>query len=347
VEIGTPVAGTPGLHRLGDLELATRLSYLVWGAGPDDELLDLAGGGGISTPDQIETATVRMLTDPRALARVDRFHSLWLGFEQLPHVIEISSAMRAETEALIRRVIFDDKRPWQDVFRLTETWIDDTLAENYGLPAPGAPAWVDYGTSGRQGLLSQGSFLSYGLKFGDTSPVKRGLMIRARLFCQTIPPPPPGVDTDARPEGGLCKEEVYAAHREGGCASCHSSIDPVGFGLESYDLLGRFRTHEPDNTETPEDESQCAISGEGELAGIGTFSGPGELSQLALDSGLLDKCMVRQIYRFAIGRYHLDDPDEDLVQIVFERLGEGDFRFDELLLEFVRSDAFRHRREPV
>ncbi|MCH9683990.1 MAG: DUF1592 domain-containing protein [Deltaproteobacteria bacterium] len=353
VELGTEVEDEPGLFELNDWEIATRLSYLLWGSTPDDWLLAKAAAGQLHTRDEIRATAEAMLDDERTLALVERFHAMWMGYETLPFGGALADAMRTETRALFQRVLFDEDRPWQDLFRMEQTYVGDTLAEHYGLPLPGSaePTWVDYGESGRQGLLSQGSFLSVGGKFNDTSPIVRGLMIRTRLFCEPYPTPPPGVSVDEEPTEGVCKVDRYAAHRSGSCAGCHDLLDPVGFGLEAYDLQGRFRSHELDDPETPDDESQCEIEGQGSLMlangdSLG-FSGPGELSDRLLDAGQLNRCAITQLVRFSVGRFELDPTDRDLVNGMTEALGGGDFHFDTLVLDLVSSEAFRYRREEV
>ena len=245
-----------------------------------------------------------LLADDRARDRVDRFHAMWLGYYELPHAPELTTAMREETRALLDDVIFDNTRSYLDVFQSDGTFVDDTLAQHYGLPAPGSnqPAWVAYGDSGRQGLLSHGSFLSVAARFGDTSPTQRGLLIRKRLFCEAIPPPPPDVDVDNPPPSveSNCKWDRYAAHRENGtCRSCHELIDPIGFGLEQFDQNGQFREVE---AEYPE----CEISGDGDVDGD-AFNGPGGLANYLIDNDVLDECLVFQMYRFAMGHEVGDD----------------------------------------
>lgn len=340
VELGTPVPDAPGVFRLSDHEIATRLSYFLWGSTPSDALLDLADAGQLGTPEEIAAAAEDMLTDPRARARVGRFHALWLGYEQLPHAPELASAMQAETQALIDRVVFEDGMPWQELLRAEETFVDATLAEHYGLPAPIGAQWVSYGDSGRQGLLSHGTFLSAMAKVDDSSPTKRGLLVRTRLMCQDIPPPPPNVNVDdTEPPEGVCKEEFYReAHAQGNCAGCHSLMDPIGLGLENYDHRGAFRTVE-------NDDASCTISGEGSIDGQ-AFSGPAELSDLLLDSGTLNRCVTNQLYRFAMGRSELEAQGDTFVGVLADELGTSeDFDLGALLVRFVADEAFALRRE--
>ena len=346
VEIGTAVPDDPALRKLTGYEVATRLSYLLWGSTPSDDLLDLAEVGALDDAGGTRAAAQDMLDDPRAIDRIGRFHALWMGYETLPHDYEIAAAMQAETRALMQRIVIDERRPWQDLLRLEETWIDATLADHYGLPAPAGAgaAWVPYGESGRKGLLSHGSFLSLGAKFGDTSPTQRGLLVQTRLFCLDIPPPPPDPDINVDEAPGdpesECKIDRYAAHREAGtsCKGCHDLVDPIGLGLENYDAQGRFRTHD-------DGKPECVIEGQGRIEGIGDFSGPAELADLMVSSGRLNQCVATQLYRFAIGRYAIGEPDAAVLQMLAEQMGEGDFRFDELLLQLVESDMFRFRRQ--
>lgn len=347
VEVGEPVEGEPGVFRLTPYEIATRIAYLTWGSTPPGWLLDTAESGGLDGDAGIREAAEQLLDDDRARARIARFHSLWLGYEQLPHGADLAASMHAETRALLERTIFEERGPWADLLRAEDTFVDATLAEHYGLPSPGTtPDWVEYpdedGAAQRRGLLSHGAFLSAFAKFDDTSPTQRGILIRTRLFCQTIDPPPPGVNVDAPPvaeDPDACKEERYAQHGEAGCRSCHDLTDPVGFGLENYDEAGRFREHDDDRPE-------CTIEGQGELVGVGAFSGPAELASLMIQEGGLDACVVTQLYRFAIGRFELDDPDHDLIDRLTTRATEGgELRFDQVLLDMVSTPAFRFRRD--
>jgi hypothetical protein len=340
VEVGTPEPDAPGVFRLSDHEIGARLSYFIWGSTPSDALLDLADAGELHTPEQITAAAEEMLADERARDRIGRFHALWLGYEQLPHAPELAGAMQAETQALLERVIFEDATSWQDLLRANETFVNATLAEHYGLPAPTGDAWVSYGDTGRRGLLSHGTFLSSMAKVGDSSPTKRGILVRTRLMCMDIPPPPPNVDVDnVEPPEGMCKDEFYrTGHSQAACVGCHALMDPIGLGLENYDHTGAYRTNEID-------DPTCEIPGQGELDGT-AFSGPAELSDLLLQSGTLNHCVATQLYRFAMGRPELSDVDQAFVDgVVGEVAPEGDFDFAQMVLRFVSDDAFRYRRD--
>jgi hypothetical protein len=268
-----------------------------------------------------------------------------MGYESLPFAADLSSAMQDETSALINRVVFDEKRPWQDLFRSQDTYVSDLLAKNYGLPLPGSttPKWVSYAGTQRRGILSHGSFLSNGVKFGDTSPTLRGKVVRLSLLCQDIPPPPPGVNADNPPPGtaATCKEDRYRAHAAGSCAGCHNQMDPIGFGLENYDGQGRFRTSEL----AADGKTVCPIDGKGTVQGTGDFNGPGQLGDLLMKSGL-NHCLVQELYSYGIGRTVLDKTDLGSVDLMAKKIGgDADFKLDDLLLQFATVDAFRYRRQ--
>lgn len=351
VELGTPVSGEPGVFALNDFEIATRLSYTLWGSTPSDALLDLADEGKLHTPDDVRQAALAMFSSPRTVAELDEFHALWLGYSVLPHSQALTTSMRRESEKLIERT-FENDESWLDIFTSSDTYVDTTLAELYGLPAPpGGEGWVSYGDTGRQGLLSQGSFLSILQDTVDTSPTRRGKRVRTQLLCQDIPPPPPNVNADAPPAGQAseCKWDRYAAHRAPStCASCHDQMDPIGFGLENFDREGRYRTHDIDTLDgSPtfgEELPDCEIAGDGEVAGVGTFHGPAELADLLIDNDLLGPCAATQFYRFARGRTE-DGDDTAAIDDLKARFKASDYNFHELILGYVTSTPFFYRRE--
>ncbi len=346
VEVGTPVPGMNSVFRLNGYELAARLSYFLWGTTPSDEMLDAAKTG-LENPADVRALATTMLANPRAAARIARLHAMWLNYDRLPHAPDLAASMYIESDELVKKVLLTNRSSWTNLFLSAETFLDDRLAKHYGMPSPGAAAsWVDYGSNERRGLLSHGSVLSNGIKFGDTSPVQRGVWVRNRLVCEDIPSPaelgikanadapPPAATKDA------CKSERYRVHRtDPACAGCHRLMDPVGMGLERYDEAGRLRTTEPG-------KPACPIDGKGEFAGGAdsfTFSGPGQLGDVLLKSGKLAPCFVTNFYRFAVGRRDRPE-DADAIKALAARFAQGGrHRFDELVLDFVAAPPFRHR----
>lgn len=344
VEVGTPIDGEPGVHRLGSWELVARVSYVLWGTMPDDRLLDAAAAaearGEPLDGDDLRDLAGPMLADPRAVDRIDRFHAMWLGFDQLGGAgdTDLARDMRTETRRLIERIVLEQRRPWADLFVATESFLTPALAEHYGLPVPASPDgdWVGYGDSGRGGILSHGSFLSVGTRFDDTSPVQRGLAVRTRLLCEEIPPPPPNVNVDDAPAGdGPCKWDRYEALLAPGCVGCHGEINPAGWGLEEWDGLGRPRQV---------DDAGCDLAphATGELVGLGTFRGPRELGAVVADSDALRRCLGEQLFRFALGRSPGDHRD---ATFAIDLIARDSLRLDEVLLDLVSSPAFLHRVE--
>jgi hypothetical protein len=345
VEIGQPVAGKPGLLQLGGYEVASRLSYFLWGTAPDDALLDAAGAGDrLQTPASIKAAATRLLADPRARRAVEKFHSMWLGYARQPPPAPLQASMLAETTALIDRVVFEQRRPWLDLFRSDETYLDGALAAHYGLPAPaGGSGWVPYTGSGRRGILSHGSFLGVDRKHQDTSPTLRGQLVRTRLMCQSIPPPPASlmVDADNPPTDGNCKSDRYNMWTREGCKTCHQRMDPIGHGLENYDQTGAFRTVAPDDQGKP----ACQISGAGMLmdASDPSFQGAAGLADRLVESKVLESCVTAQLAGFYLGR-EVRAPEQALFDRVAARFAAGGLRFDQMLLDLVTLPGFGYRQ---
>ena len=346
VEIGTPLASDPAVRQLNDNEVATRLSYLLIGSTPPDWLLDAADAGSLQAPGDIVAAATKLLGDPRAQKQLDDFHAMWLSYAALTSD-GIAAEMRAESDALINRVVFEKKAPWVGVLTSPETYVTPELATHYGLPSPGAgPGWVSYAGTGRKGILSHGSFLSAVSKFGDTSPTQRGLLVRTRLFCQTIPLPPPNLNVNVNnppmtSDPHACKKARYYMSTDPSCSGCHKLMDPIGFGLEAYDASGQLRS-------TEQARPDCPIDGQGSLEGVGTFNGPGQLADLIVKTGQVEACVGKELYRYAIGRSVLDPHDEAIVAAIVEGATASDgLRMDQLLLQYVGTKAFRFRRDEV
>jgi len=342
LEIGTPTT-EEGVFQLDDYEIAARVSYLLWGSTPDSELLDDAEAGRLQDPSSRQEVIDRLLDDDRARRQLHRYHAMWLGYRGIPHGPELVDAFNLETTSLIDRVVFDEQTSYLDLFTADETYVDDFLADHYGYPRPaGGAGWVPYAED-RAGILSHGSVLAAFSKFTDTSPTQRGIFVSERLKCSPIPIPPPTVDADNPPgdpdDPTACKEDRYAAHRDSpSCAACHNLMDPIGTGLENYDIGGVFRA-------TDEGKPECIISGEGELPGVGSFSGPRQLAERLLDSGDLERCVTEQYLSYASGRT-LQSGEGPAIDYLFQIFVDEGYDFRRMMLRYAGDELFGFRREP-
>lgn len=340
IEIGEPVAGDPDVIALNDWEIATRLSFFLWRTIPDDDLLDLADAGKLSSAADVRDVATQMLADERARDGITQFHALWLGYSG-GATDGLKADMIAESNALVEQVVVDGDTPWLSLFTSTETFVTPALAAHYGLPAPagGAAGWVDYGDSKRGGVMSHGTVLAWGAKFGDTSPTVRGKEIAERFLCTVIPPPPAGQNTDDPPGGAdpsACKAEHYAVYQNGGCQGCHGLMDGIGFGLENFAADGTWREHDVN-------KPQCLIAGEGSVPNIGSFNGPAELGALIASDTSARSCAMRQLYRFASGRSDPDELDKAFLEALTERLDGAELNLRALMIEIAASDEMRFR----
>jgi hypothetical protein len=342
IETGTPTA-EPGVFQLDSYELASRLSFLLWGSGPDDALLDSAKAGELLDADSRAQAAARLLSQPAARAQLERFHAMWLGYRAIPASAELAQSFNLETSKLIEKVVFEQPSSYLDLFTSPQTYVDATLAAQYGLTPPaGGEGWVPYADDKRAGILSQGSVLAAFSKFSDTSPTQRGIFVQTRLLCNKVAPPPANVNVDQPPAAPdkVCKLDRYDAHRTlASCKACHAQLDPIGYGLENYDIGGKYRTHDDAHPE-------CVLPDKGELPGYGEFSGPGQLARLLVDSGQLEACFMQQLMTYAVGRELR--PEEaaakDALLASFKADGYG---LRELLTRYVADERFALRQEEV
>jgi hypothetical protein len=335
VEVGVERPDMPGVHALGDFEIASRLSFLMWGSVPDDALLDAAARGELRSEDALASQALRLLADPKAARQIERFHAQWLHYDDLTGLGALSPDFRGESDALVRRVVLERASPWVELFLSEETYATPALADHYGLGAVAAPSWIAGGEHRGGGILSHASFLSVDGRFPHTSPTLRGRNVLRRLLCGDVGEPPPDVDVDNPPgPPDSCTPVSYDMRERSACAGCHGVMDDIGYGLEQLSPDGVFRTSEPGRP-------HCAIDGRGAVAGLGDFSGPRELGALLVSSGRLEACAVRQFYRFAMGRSERS-VDETAIEELGARLrAEPDFAG--ILLAVATSEAFAYR----
>jgi len=338
VEPGVSVAD--GKVRLSPYEVATRLSFVLQGVTPDDTLLTAADSGTLDTSDGILGEAKRLLAAEEGKVQLRRFHALWLGYSKLD-TLPLQIKLRAESDALVDRAT-ESTRDYLYLLRADETNIDAELATHYGLAPPASGFdWVSYGDARRRGIISQGMFAAAGAKFGDTSPTRRGKFIRERFLCQPVPLPKVNVDVDMPPmqkTANACKVDRYREHRaDAVCAGCHGLMDPIGFGLENFDELGRYRDHDKDRPE-------CPIDGVGQLDETTPFTGAKELATIVAGSPALEPCLGQYFIRFAAGR-KLDDTDVLSAPWLADEMHKSGNTFVAMALAYVTHDNFRYREQ--
>lgn len=332
LETGAPSAADPGLLELDQASIATRLALLVTGVLPDTRLLEAAEAGRLADPGVRRAEAERLWATPEARAHWARFHAMWLGYQGLELPPTLSAELSRETQQLYDRVLFDEDRRWLDIFALDESYLSPALAAHYGLPAPAAAAWVP---ARGGGVLSHGTFLVQGAKFGDTSPTLRGARLFERVLCGHLGPPPVDVDTDNPPPGGpsACKTERYAMRQIPACAGCHIVTDDLGFGLENLGVTGQWRDAEAGRP-------ACTIDGRGRaLAQI--FTGPRELGQVLSRAPEVERCATRQLFRYVVGRPEAP-ADQATLDALAAQLATTP-RFREVVLALAASPALVHR----
>ena len=297
---------SPTAHPLNERELASRLSYFLWSSMPDDELMARASDGTLHDPAVLEQQVRRMLRDPKAAALRQNFAGEWLYTRAVDGIQPNSSlfptfdsalrgAMRQETEMFFQSLL-DENRSVLDLLGADYTFLNDRLADHYGLPSVGGSTLRRVVTTGtnRGGILTQASFLTVTSQPNRTSPVKRGKFVLGQLLCTEPPPPPPNVPP--LPEGsgqGTLRQRLEAHRSNPACASCHSLMDPIGFGLENFDGIGKWRDRDTDGS---------LIDATGVLPDNKTFNGAKELAAALKTDPRLPGCVVSKVFTYALGR---------------------------------------------
>ena len=350
IERDPPGMESGAAYHISDLELASRLSFFLWSSLPDAALRDSAVQGRLRDPAVLRGHVRRMLADPRSDSLFDNFSAQWLHLRNLASVRpdmrifpdfddNLRQAFRRETELLLEDVMRQD-RSVLDLLRSKHTFVNERLAKHYGIPHVYGSRFrrVDLPPdSVRGGLLRHGSILTVTSYATRTSPVIRGKWILENIL--GMPPPPPPADVpelkDTTISGKLSVRERLAEHRANpACASCHNPMDPLGFALENYDAVGRWRT--VDGGE-PIDPS-------GELADGTHVAGVSDLEQALLDRPeLFASALAEKLLTFALGR-GVEHHDAPAVREIVNAAREDNFRFSSLILGIASSTPFQMRR---
>jgi len=350
VETGLLPEGGAAYARLTGWEMASRLSYMLWSSMPDDALLAAAEAGQLSTADQIAVQARRMLADPKARQAVANFHQQWLKLDKIDRLEkdatvfpsfqpELRPLLRAETATFIDFVIWDDRGDLQTLLSASYSFRNSALSQFYGEPGPSGDTFqrVELNPARRLGILTHAGILALTSKSNQTSPVQRGKFVREQLLCDQLPPPPPGVAaTPPALDPTLTTRQRFAAHSQNpACAGCHQLMDPVGFGLENFDGVGKWRA----------EENGIAIDASGTVinSDVGAYSGPTDLAQKLATSDKVRACAVTQWFRFGYGRGETDD-DRCSMRALKTQFAASGYNIRELLLALTQTDAFLYRK---
>ena len=335
-------------YRISDTELASRLSFFLWSSIPDDELLDLAAKNRLRDPATLQRQVRRMIADPKSKEFIENFAGQWLYLRELANLQteapgfddNLRRSFRRETEMLFDTIVRED-RSIVELLDADYTFVDERLARHYGMPNIRGSHFrrVALGPSSpRRGLLGHGSMLTVTSIATRTSPVVRGKWILENLLGAPPPQPPPGVETNLGEGEEIAKtttlRQRLEQHRASPvCASCHSIMDPLGFALENYDLIGAWR----------EMDGPAKIDSSGRLADGTPLAGPVDLRQAVLSrSEAFVTTAAEKLFIYALGRpvHYYDMPT---VRSVVRRASKEGNRFSALVLGIVESDAFHKR----
>lgn len=336
---------------LSSFELATRLSYFLWSSMPDRRLFKLADEGKLSDPAILRAEIDRLLDDRRSEAIARHFAGQWLGFDDLREVAEpdvnrfptftpsLRDAMLRESVLFFNHLIREN-RPVSDLIHADYTFLNAELARHYGIPGVAGNQFqrVALTDPNRGGVIGQASILTVTSVPLRTSPVKRGKWILDNLLGTPPPPPPPDageLPADDRSSEGLSFRQQLELHRQRpSCAGCHERIDPLGFGLENFDAIGRWRD---------KDANGKPVDSLATLPGDISFSTPAELKQLLAQSDdLFLRNLCRKMLGYALGR-PLEYYDEPVITDLVKTLRANDLRIRPLIHAIVASKPFQHR----
>ena len=338
-------------YRVSGLELASRLSFFLWSSIPDDELLNAALDGGLADAEILEQQVLRMLADPRSESMVTNFASQWLFLgdvelkEPDPLVFRhfdetLRRAFERETELFVDSILREN-RSVLELIDADYTFLNERLADHYGIPNVSGSDFRRVllpGNSRRGGLLGQGSILMLTSYSTRTSPVLRGKFVLDNLLASPPPPPPPDVPAltiNSRESGeALSMRDAMIQHRANPvCASCHATMDPIGFALENFDAIGRWR----------DTDAGDAIDTAGVFPGGASFEGVDGLKQVLLrQPEQFANAVAEKLLMFAVGR-NVQYYDAPAVRAIVREAREDNYRFTSLVLGVVKSAPFQMR----
>ncbi len=337
-------------YKVSDLELATRLSFFLWSSIPDETLLDLASHGALSKGDELTRQTKRMLRDPRAKSLVTNFADQWLYLRNLDSLTpdarlfpdfdeNLRKALRKETEMLFGHILKED-RSVLELLQCNYTFLNERLARHYSVPGIHGSHFRKVALKPemhRGGVLRHGSILAVTSYATRTSPVIRGHWILGNLLGSPPPPPPPNIPAleETSVDASLSVRERFAEHRaNAACARCHDVLDPVGFVLENFDAVGRWRDM----------ENGRSVDASGGFSDGSQFEGVEALEEAILRRPkLFVQTLSEKLLTYALGR-GIETYDAPAVRRIIRHAEEDDFRLSSIILGVVRSQPFQMRK---
>ena len=341
----------PGVvHPISELDLASRLSYFLWSSMPDEELLKLAEAKLLRA--QMDTQIRRMLKDDKAVAFADNFAGQWLETRNLDQVKpdprkfpewtpDLRDAMKAETRIFFQTLL-KENRPLTEFLDANYTFLNDRLAAHYGIPNVEGPEFrrVVLTSPERGGILSHASVLTVSSYPTRTSPVIRGKYVLQNILGAPPPPPPPDVpvlDEASVGNAGSLRQQLEKHRTSPVCASCHSKMDVLGFGLENYDGTGKWRTK----------DGKFDIEAGGTMPGGKTFQTPAEMRTILKDNAPeFSRCLTEKMLTYALGR-GLERYDRKAIDDINRKVIDSGYRFETMILEITHSLPFLERRGEI
>ena len=338
------------VHRIGDMDLASRLSFFLWGSPPDQELIDIAGRGQLSDPGEMERQARRMLADPRAPeALATRFWAQWLHLQDLdkihPDALSypyfddtLAKSMRRETELLFTNLVEEDGNI-VELLTADYTFVDERLARHYGMPGVTGSTFrrVSYMDENRRGILGHGSILTMTSHANRTSPVLRGKWVLEVLLDTPPPPPPPDVpafeETDGAEDGRFftVRERMEQHRANPVCMACHVVIDPIGLALENFDVTGAWRIRDEGNFVDPV----------GQLYDGTPLTGPADLRAALLSRPeVYYRVFTKNLMAYALGR-RVEYYDQPTIRAITREAADNDYSVSSFIMGVVASPAFQ------
>jgi hypothetical protein len=353
VEVAEPNPESEDGLRLTDMTLASRLSYLLWNAGPDEALLEVAARGGLSDPESLGREVDRMLASPRLedgmraffddVFHFDAFTDLSKDPIRFPvYSAQVAQDAREQTLRVVVDHLITRKADYRGLFTTRRSFMTRALGPVYAVPVRAEKGWeaIDFADDGpRSGLLTHASFNMLNAHPGRSSATLRGVFLREALLCQNVPEAPADVDfgkftDDVKAENKTAKQRLKAHSTEATCRNCHELSDPIGFGVEIFDGVGSYRST----------ENGVRIDTSGVLDGR-AFANTADLGQAFYDSPLIGACLVENIYRYGVGRDPVNS-ERRLLRRLEKQFENSGHRLHALLRDVAMSDGFRTATRP-